>query len=201
MKKISKFIPLSIVQPFSWAGHLHFASWLITSYAPKHIVELGVHTGNSYFTFCQAVKEADLNAKCWAVDTWEGDIHAGKYDDSVYQNVLKHNLEHYSGFSTLVRKSFDEARSEFKDGSIDLLHIDGLHTYEAVKHDFDTWLPKLAPGAIVLLHDINVFDRDFGVWKLWKEIKKKYPKNIEFLHSNGLGVLQIEGGEENQVAP
>lgn len=201
MKNISEFIPLSVVQPFSWIGHLHFASWLIRAFNPKNVVELGVHTGNSYFAFCQAVKEADLNTKCWAVDTWMGDMHAGKYDESVYQIVIKHNLENYSGFSTLLRKTFDEARSDFIDGTVDLLHIDGLHTYEAVKHDFDTWLPKLAPGAIVLFHDINVFDRDFGVWKLWKELKNKYPINIEFLHSNGLGVLQIDGDESCHVTP
>ena len=48
MKNISEFIPLSVVQPFSWIGHLHFASWLIRAFNPKNVVELGVHTGN-YF--------------------------------------------------------------------------------------------------------------------------------------------------------
>lgn len=201
MKNIVNFKPLSVVEPYSWVGHLHFASWLVSAFKPNVIVELGVHTGNSYFAFCQAVKEAGLSSRCWAVDTWLGDIHAGAYDDSVYQNVLEHNEKNYHNFSKLLRKSFDEAISDFEDCSIDFIHIDGLHTYEAVKHDFECWLPKLTPGALVLFHDINVFDRGFGVWRFWKEIKDRYPINIEFLHSNGLGILQIEGGGNRYPTP
>jgi glycosyltransferase involved in cell wall biosynthesis len=189
----ASFTPTSLQFPDAWCGHLPFAAWLVKTIEPKIFVELGSHSGNSYFSFCQSASEANLAAKCYAVDTWQGDEHAGNYGDEVFHQVNDHNKTHYANFSRLLRMTFDDASSYFSDGSIDLLHIDGLHTYEAVKHDFETWLPKLAPGAIVLFHDTNVRERGFGVWELWEELKGRYPHNIEFLHSHGLGVLQLNG--------
>ena len=160
--------------------------------SPKIFVELGTHYGHSYFSFCQSVVEGSISSRCYAVDTWQGDDHAGRYSDDIYKKVAAHNKEHFAAFSQLLRMTFDEAVNYFDDESINLLHIDGLHTYEAVRHDFDTWLPKLAPGAVVMFHDTNIRERGFGVWKLWEELQVRYPSNCNFLHSNGLGVLQLD---------
>lgn len=191
--EIASFMPYPFKMNSAWHGHLPFAAWLTKNFKPAIIVELGSHWGHSYFTFCQAVKESSLTTQCYAVDTWQGDEHAGNYGDEVYAHANAHNKANYANFSNLLRMTFDEALNHIADSSVDLLHIDGLHTYEAVKHDFDTWLPKLAPGAVVLFHDTNVREREFGVWKLWEELKRRYPNNLEFLHSHGLGVLQLDG--------
>lgn len=187
------FRPQSVQSPNAWVGHLPFAAWLIQELSPTLFVELGTHTGNSYFAFCQSIVEHDLATKCYAVDTWQGDEHAGQYGDEVFARVNEHNEANYAKFSRLLRVTFDDALSYFSDGSIELLHIDGLHTYDAVRHDFETWLPKLAAGALVLFHDTNVRERDFGAWKLWGELQRIYPDNLEFTHSHGLGVLQVNG--------
>lgn len=183
--------------PSAWLGHIPFGAWLIETLKPSCLVELGTHYGHSYFSFCESVEKNRLATRCYAVDTWEGDEHAGLYSNHVYDVVKQHHDEKYKNFSVLLRMTFDDALSHFADGEVDFLHIDGLHSYDAVKHDFETWLPKLSNKAVVLFHDTNVRERDFGVWKLWGELTQRYP-NITFEHSFGLGVLFV-GDEQPQA--
>jgi hypothetical protein len=176
----------------AWSGHLPFAHDLITMLKPSLIVELGTHLGESYFGMCQSVDENGISCKCYAVDTWQGDPQAGFYDESVFAEVDEYNRRHYSSFSKLLRMTFEAARGSFSDQTIDLLHIDGLHTYEAVRRDFEIWWPTVRPGGVVLFHDTAARHDDFGVWKLWEELSSQFP-HFEFTHSWGLGVLQKPG--------
>ena len=96
----------------------------------------------------------------------------------------------YGRFSTLVRSTFDAAAAATADGSVDLLHVDGLHTYAAVRHDWDRWRPKLSGRAVVLFHDTAERAGDFGVWRLWAELSARYP-SFAFDHAHGLGMLAV----------
>jgi len=172
-----------------WSGHKNFGYDLLQNLKPSTVVELGTARGTSLFSFAQAVKDGNLKTEIYGVDTWEGDQHAGAYGSKVFGMVSAIRSNLYPTVSVnLLKMYFQDALGKFADNSIDLLHIDGLHTYEAVKNDFTTWLPKLTPDAVVLFHDISESKDDFGVNKFWNELKAKY-NTVEFHHSHGLGVL------------
>jgi len=177
----------------AWTSHLHFAYDLVATLKPAVLVELGVDRGESYFAFCQAAAENRTGTRCLGIDTWRGDQHAGGYDETTFGQVSEHNRAHYDSFSTLVRSDFDEALSQFQPGSIDVLHLDGLHTEAAVRHDVDSWLPTLRPGGTLLLHDVDVQSKEFGAWKVWAELQTQ-GRSWTFHDGPGLGVWQKPPG-------
>jgi hypothetical protein len=187
--------------PSAWIGHAPFLKFLIRELKPKLFVELGVHNGFSYFVGCQSIHECHLSCKAFAVDHWLGDSQAGFFDDNVFQGVKTLNQK-YSGFSTLLKMRFDDALNQFENFSIDLLHIDGFHSYQSVRMDFENWLPKMSPNGIILLHDIHVRRNTFEVYLFWKELKNIY-KTMEFVGSHGLGVVflgEVPKGKMMQFA-
>jgi hypothetical protein len=72
------------------------------------------------------------------------------------------------------------------------IYIDGDHSYEGVKHDYETFWPWLSLGGFMAFHDVCV-DKEshygnFGVKKFWKEIAKDEHLTIDL--SSGLGLLK-----------
>ena len=191
---LTEIVSMAGLVPKAWA----FSAWselipvmyaLVTTLRPRRFVELGVHNGMSFFAACQVVERLGLATECVAVDSWIGDEHAGFHDTRVFDDFcayLKANYPHQH----YIRSLFDSARSCFDDGSVDLLHIDGLHTYEAVKDDFESWLPKMSANGVIIFHDINVYERGFGVWRLWEELKERFPA-FGFAHKHGLGIIFV----------
>jgi predicted O-methyltransferase YrrM len=88
-------------------------------------------------------------------------------------------------------------RKALKGQGVDFLFIDGDHTYEGVRKDFEMYFPFVRKGGIVAFHDVIQHDLKAGchVDKFWHEIKQKY-ENEEFVedknqHWAGIGVLYI----------
>ena len=173
----------------AWREHIPFGTVLVDLLRPRTFVELGTFVGNSYCAFCQAVQTLGTQTRCYAVDRWTGDDHVGFYGPEILADLRAYHDPRYASFSTLVQSSFEQAIDEFADGSIDLLHIDGHHSYESVKDNFDSWLPKVSDGGVVLLHDTYEFKDDFGVHRFWSELESRYPASFEFRHGHGLGVV------------
>lgn len=82
-----------------------------------------------------------------------------------------------------------------KGRKLDLLFIDGDHSYAGVRKDFEMYMPLVRSGGLVAFHDIAQDMPGIEVIKLWKEIKDNY-KHAEFVNRTdndlmGIGVLWV----------
>ena len=164
----------------TWQGHIEFAQWIANRWAGPNIIDLGVDYGLSTFAFALGNKTAEVIG----IDCFEGDPQSGFRDTEKLVNDLKEKNQITN--VKFIKSYFDDIAPHITPGSVDILHIDGLHTYEAVKHDFETWLPKVAGGGVILMHDTRAYKPGFGVSRFFSEIDM--PK-LNFKDSYGLGVV------------
>lgn len=185
----------------AWSGHRYFAYDLVSEIRPKVIVELGTSLGISFLSFCQAVKDNNFNASLYAVDIRKSDMNCSVYGNEIRDTFQKVKNDHYGELNIeTLKNTHDSAASGFRDGSIDLLHIDGEHTFDANIDDFETWFEKVSGEGIVLLHGINKTGNDFGAHKLWVELKSSH-HTLEFPHSKGLGVVFLGNSIYQKFSP
>ena len=165
----------------TWTGHRKFAEWLVSYKKPEVIVDLGVDHGFS--TFCFAMPRI---GKVYGIDSFEGDVHSGQRNDYTYEYVLQKREKLFMNENvTFIKGYFDEVAKTWSL-PIDILHIDGLHTYKAVKNDYETWSKFVKDDGVILFHDTCVEERNFGVKQFFKELD--LPK-VNFTQSYGLGVV------------
>lgn len=76
----------------------------------------------------------------------------------------------------------------------DYIYIDGDHSYKGVKSDYSLFWPRLSKYGYMVFHDVYVHHTDelgeFGVWKLWKELKNTHKIILPFPVHSGLGIIQ-----------
>lgn len=162
--------------PSAWKGHRQFANTLMRRNNPKITVDLGVDYGYSLFSLAES-----KIGEVYGIDSFEGDIHAGHHADA-YDTVMKVIGENQYDNITVIKGFFDDVAKTWNK-PIDILHIDGLHTYQAALNDYKTWSPFLTENAVILMHDVTSFP---GVYQVYQEIPMH---KTHFSHSAGLGVL------------
>ena len=69
--------------------------------------------------------------------------------------ISKKRLSHIDKNIKYIQKRSQDAYSLFEDSSIDILYIDGDHSYESVKNDLKNWHPKVKFGGFICGHDYN----------------------------------------------
>jgi predicted O-methyltransferase YrrM len=88
-----------------------------------------------------------------AVDTWQNDAMGIEPAEDTFQRFLENTRQ----FEHLITKH--RGRAEHLAGEVppvDLLFIDGDHSYEGVTQNLKDYAGKIKPGGVLLLHDFNV---------------------------------------------
>ena len=169
--------------PSAWGdgnttGHVLFVDWLIDEMKPKVTVDLGIDYGYSLIAFAH-----NNPGKVYGIDGFEGDIWTG--ERNTYQEVNNHINNLQLNNVTLIKGYFDDVVKTW-DTPIDLLHIDGFHSYEAVKNDYEKWSGFVPNSGVILFHDTDSHDSRFGVKQFFQELNM--PKH-ELLGFQGLGIV------------
>jgi hypothetical protein len=146
----------------AWVGHYDFAIDMVKLLKPKVTVELGVDWGFSMFTFAYS-----KIGEVYGIDWFQGDPHAGLRDTKEHVLELYKNLKDKYGISTNIIKGDFTDISTIWTKEIDILHIDGFHSYESVKQDFQNWSKFITTSGVVLFHDVEIFD---GVSRFFTEL-------------------------------
>jgi len=131
----------------------------------EKILEIGSYVGASAACFGTA-KDRDGKGKIYCIDTWQNDGMAeGKKE--TFQSFSENTkpfakwIVPVKGFSTEVVEGVHKYTS-----TLNLLFIDGDHSYEGVKADWDTYQKFLKEGSVVIFHDSGWAD---GVKKVISE--------------------------------
>lgn len=114
------------------------------------IVEIGSYLGASTCFLATGARLRD--AKVYPVDTWTN-IGMSEGSRDTYEEFLS-NIAPLKNWILPLRGSSTELARQFDKG-IDLLFVDGDHSYDGARADLEAWLPKVKDGGIVAFHDYS----------------------------------------------
>ncbi|MBM4136783.1 MAG: glycosyltransferase [Nitrospira sp.] len=153
-------IEVNGVKGFLCEGDIHFLFEKARN-LPRNgiIVEIGSFMGLSSVIMAHALLATqNYGARIYCIDTWEGspehatlnEVKNKQLFDIFLSNIKKSGV---SSFIHPIHKASVDAASEFADQSIDILYIDGDHSFEGCYSDLKAWYPKLHKNGILFGHD------------------------------------------------
>ena len=194
------FGPLELIsiRPAQIKGEISQLMKILSKLTPKTVLEIGTLNGGTLYLWTKA---ASPNATIISIDLPGGPFGGG---------YLRWRVPFYKSFGSACQKIYlirADSHSEttlrrveriLGGCKVDFLFIDGDHSYEGVKSDFQMYAKLVKPGGIVAFHDILPGPPEWvgDVPKFWDEVKQNfhYMEIVEdwSQDGNGIGVIYIE---------
>jgi len=153
---------------------------------PKSILEVGTDSGGTLFLLSSV---ADPSAKLVSVDLfgypgWKAPLYASFARGGQSLRLIRGDSH--------SPETIHQVKGALGDAKLDLLFLDGDHSYAGVKKDFETYSPMVREGGIIALHDIVPTDPRSGAFacKFWAEVKEGR-KHTEIVENWGQGAAGI----------
>jgi FkbM family methyltransferase len=184
-----------LINPWQVPSELHRFANIVATLRPKKVMEIGTFKGG---TLCVLCRLSSPTADIISVDLPGGKFGGGY---NAMRSFLFRSFCKLSQTMHLIRgdSHANETLTRVKSiiQSLDILFIDGDHTYEGVKRDFFAYSPLVRTGGVVAFHDIVEHPKDSGceVSRFWKEIKQQY-RHEEIIENPqqgwaGIGILYM----------
>ena len=183
------------VAPIQRRSELLELARIVENLRPKTVLEIGTCNGGTLLIFCRL---ADQKANVYSIDL-PGGRFGGGYEFFRVPILLR--MKKAGQRLHLLRANSHEKETRLVldrklDGAkLDLLFIDGDHTYKGVRSDFEMYSPFVRPGGIIAFHDIVAGQEQLvgEVRRFWTEVKTCY-RHREIIEDpnqawGGIGVL------------
>jgi predicted O-methyltransferase YrrM len=191
----SKLVRLAMgsqfIRPYQIPEEFEQFAALVAKRSPRFMMEIGTFRGGTLFVLSRL---AAPDAKIIYLDR----IHHSRLRRTLFQAFPTRR----GMLAAVVGDSHDpgvlaNVRAKLQGNTLDMLFIDGDHSYEGVRQDFEMYSPLVRPGGMVAFHDIveHPPEAQCDVFRLWNELKLRY-EHTEIVkqptpHWGGIGVLFV----------
>jgi predicted O-methyltransferase YrrM len=153
---------------------------LVRERKPRTVVEIGTAAGGTFYCLSQV---ADPTALMISIDFLGGNYGGGQ--TNVECKLFATFGPPGQRFEFLRERSFlhstlNHLRKVLDGREIDLLFIDGDHSYAGVKSDYEMYHPLVAKDGLIAFHDIVEIPAQAADWQrgnevaiFWKDLKTK----------------------------
>jgi len=165
----------------AWYGMEGIAELICMHVSPKIVVDIGTYKGYSATVFSKNIK-----GDVYTIDPNKEEV-AEKLFKAEYPNI------HY-----IVDTSMNVLSKWDKE--VQIVHIDGSHESKDVIDDIRGWKKFLAPGGVMLAHDIcNWSYVGRQVNTAMREVMNEFPHTLAFIKEAGMAIMLDDAYLANQL--
>lgn len=187
-----------LIKPFQNKKEIYKLLKILEEKEISKLLEIGTAYGGSLFLLSRITQSdgtiisIDLPAQFpkGGYPKWREKLYHSFSSNSQELNLLRRNSHSI--------ETLNEVREMFKGEPIDFLFIDGDHSYEGVKKDFNMYKELVKEKGLIAFHDIQPGPKEDvgGVPQLWEEIKQNFDNHTELINDKnqkglGIGLLEV----------